>query len=35
LQTVCHRFNIYTQVAMLPWRDDAEMGTANSLHAST
>jgi len=24
----------FTQVAMLPWRYDAEMGTANSLHAS-
>jgi len=23
-----------TQVAVLPWRYDAEMGTANSLHAS-
>jgi len=24
----------YTQVAVLPWRYDAEMGTVNSLHAS-
>jgi len=24
----------YTQVAVLPWRYNAEMGTANSLHAS-
>jgi len=23
-----------TQVAVLPWRYDAEMGAANSLHAS-
>jgi len=23
-----------TQVAVLPWRYDMEMGTANSLHAS-
>jgi len=23
-----------TQVAVLPWRYDAELGTANSLHAS-
>jgi len=34
LQTVRHRFNIYTQVAVLPWCSDADMGTANSLHAS-
>jgi len=27
-------FNIYTQVAMLPWRYNAEMGTAHPLHAS-
>jgi len=33
LQTFRYRFNIYTQVAVLPWRYDAEMGTANSLHA--
>jgi len=24
-----------TQVAVLPWRSDAEMGTANSLHTSS
>jgi len=34
LQTVRHRFNIYVTFAMLPWRCDAKMGTANSLHAS-
>jgi len=33
LQTDRHRFNIYTQVAVLPWRYDAEMVNANSLHA--
>jgi len=33
----CKRFSTAstsTQVAVLPWRYDAEMGTANSLHAS-
>jgi len=34
LQTVRHRFNNY-QAAVLPWRYDAEMGIANSLHTST
>jgi len=32
----CKRFatdSTSTQVAVLPWRFDAEMGTANSLHA--
>jgi len=33
LQTVRHRFKS-TQVAVLSWRYDAGMGTANSLHAS-
>jgi len=33
LQTVRHRFTS-TQAAVLPWRYDAELGTANSLHAS-
>jgi len=35
--TALQRFvtdSISTQVAVLPWRYDAEMGTANSLHAS-
>jgi len=34
--TVLQRFvtvSTSTQVAVLPWRYDAEMGTANSLHA--
>jgi len=34
----CQRFataSTSTQKAVLPWRYDAEMGTANSLHAST
>jgi len=31
LQTVRHRFTTSTQVAVLPWRYGAEMGTANSL----
>jgi len=36
LQKVRHCFDIYTQVAVvLPWRYNAEMGIANSLHAST
>jgi len=33
----CKRFattSTSTQVAVLPWRYDAEMGTANSLYAS-
>jgi len=33
----CKRFattSTSAQVALLPWRYDAEMGTANSLHAS-
>jgi len=33
----CKRFvtvSTFTQVAVLPWRYDAEMGTVNSLHAS-
>jgi len=33
----CNRFaaaSKSTQVAVLPWRYDAKMGTANSLHAS-
>jgi len=33
----CKRFAIAstsTQVAMLPWRYDAELGTTNSLYAS-
>jgi len=36
LQTVRHRFNIYAiyAIAVLPWRYNAEMGTANSLHGS-
>jgi len=34
LQTVRHRFNIYAGIAVLLWRYDVEMGTANSLHAS-
>jgi len=34
LQTVFHRFNIYESSVLLPWRYDAEMDTANSLHAS-
>jgi len=32
----CKRFataSTSTQVAVLPWRYDADMGTANSLHA--
>jgi len=32
LQTVRHRFNIYTHVAVLLWRYDAELGIENSLH---
>jgi len=32
LQTVCA--STPTQVAVLPWCYDTEMGTANSLHAS-
>jgi len=35
LQTVRHRFNIYASIAVLHWRYDAEIRTANSLHAST
>jgi len=34
----CKRFTITStsmQVAVLPWCYDVEMGTANSLHAST
>jgi len=34
LQAVRYRFNMYTQVAVLPLRYNAEMGTANSLHTS-
>jgi len=34
LQTARHRFNIYAGNCLLPWRYNAEMGTANSLHAS-
>jgi len=34
LQTVRHRFNIYANSTVLPWRYHAELGTANSLHAS-
>jgi len=34
LQTTRYRFDIL-QVAVLSWRYDAELGTANSLHAST
>jgi len=33
----CKQFataSTYMQVALLPWRYDAEMGTANLLHAS-
>jgi len=33
----CKRFataSTSTQITVLPWRYDAEMGTANSLHAS-
>jgi len=33
----CQRFttaSTSTQVTVLPWRYDTEMGTANSLHAS-
>jgi len=33
LQTIRHRFNIYTQVAVLLSRYDAELVTANSLHS--
>jgi len=34
LQTVRHRFNIFAS-GCVAWRYDAEIGTANSLHAST
>jgi len=34
LQMLCHLFNIYTQVAVLPWSYIAKMGTTNSLYAS-
>jgi len=35
LQTIRHRFNIYaSSVAALPWRYNAEMGTANSVLVS-
>ena len=29
-----HHYNISSKGAVLPWRNDAEMGPANSLHAS-
>jgi len=38
LTQLCKRFattSTSTQVAVLPWRYDAEMGKANSLHPST
>jgi len=37
LTQCCKRFttaSAYTQVAVLPWRYDPGLGTANSLHAS-
>ena len=34
LQTARHRCNISSKVAVLPRRYDAEIGPANSLHAS-
>jgi len=35
VQTLRHYFNINTStVAVMPWRYDAELGTANLLHAS-
>ena len=33
LQTTCHRCDISLKEAVLPRRNDAEMGPANSLHA--
>ena len=35
LPTVRHRNDIFSKGAVLPWRNDPELGTANSLHAST
>jgi len=32
--TVCTTASTSTQVAVLPWCYDVEMGTANSLHVS-
>ena len=34
LPTARHRCDISSKGAVLPWRNDAEMGSANSLHAS-
>ena len=34
LPTARHRCDIFSKAAVLPWRNDAEMGPANSLHAS-
>ena len=33
LPTARHRCNISSKEAVLPWRNDAEMGPFNSLHA--
>ena len=35
LSTARHRCDSSSEGAVLPWRNDAEMGPANSLHAST
>ena len=34
LPTARHRCDISSKEAVLPWRNDAKMGPANSLHAS-